>query len=203
MRRRAFITLLAGAAAWPLVAQGQQAAMPVIGFLRSTSLADATHIVTAFREGLKEAGLVEGRNVAIEFGSAEGQPERLQALVADLSRRPVDVIVGNPPSARVAKAATGTMPIVFAGGSDPVRDGLVASLNRPGGNVTGVIFFTGVLGAKRLIANTPRVPIARRPIASAAPPSCTTCAPVSGWRSSWQRRWNATAPPAGSSKLPA
>jgi putative ABC transport system substrate-binding protein len=124
--------------------------MPVIGFLRSASLADATHLVAAFRQGLKEAGFVEGQNVVIEFRSAEEHLDRLPALVADLLRRPVTVIVGNTPSAIAAKAATTTVPIVFVTGSDPVRDGLVASLNRPGGNVTGVTFLAGQLGTKRL-----------------------------------------------------
>jgi putative ABC transport system substrate-binding protein len=128
----------------------QQPAMPVVGFLRSTSPADSTHFVTAFRQGLKEAGFVEGQNVAIEYRWAEGQNDRLPALVAELIRRPVDVIVGNTPAAHAAKAATTTVPIVFVTGSDPVRDGLVASLNRPGSNVTGVVFFGSVLGAKRL-----------------------------------------------------
>ena len=124
--------------------------MPVIGFLRSASLVDVPYFVTAFRQGLKEAGFVEGQNVAIEFRSAENQPDRLPALVADLLGRPVAVIVGDNVSALAANAATKTIPIVFAGGGDPVQEGLVASLNRPGGNVTGVNFFTGVLGAKRL-----------------------------------------------------
>ncbi len=148
--RREFITLLGGATAWPLAARAQQPRMPVVGFLRSTSPSDSTPLVTAFRQGLNEVGFVEGRNVAIEFRYAEGHNDRLPGLLADLIRRPVTVIVGNSPAARAAKAATTTVPIVFAYGGDPVRDGLVASLNRPGGNVTGVVFIAGVLGAKRL-----------------------------------------------------
>ena len=150
MKRREFITLLGGTAAWPLAARAQQPAMPVIGFLRSAPLADATHLVTAFRQGLKEAAFVEGQNVAVEYRSGENDRDRLAAVVTELVRRPVAVIVGNGPSALAAKAATTTVPIVFATGSDPVRDGLVASLNRPGGNVTGMVFFSAVLGPKRL-----------------------------------------------------
>jgi ABC-type uncharacterized transport system substrate-binding protein len=124
--------------------------MPKVGFLRSATLADVSPWVGAFRQGLKEAGFVEGQNVAIEYLSADNQPDRLPALVTDLIRKPVAVIVGNTDSALAAKAATTRVPIVFVTGSDPVRDGLVASLNRPGGNVTGVSFFSGVIGAKRL-----------------------------------------------------
>jgi putative ABC transport system substrate-binding protein len=150
MRRREFITLLGGVAAMrPLSARAQQRAMPVVGFLRGGTLTDLPHYETAFRQGLKEAGFVEGQNVAIEYRSSEDQT-RLPLLVADLLRRQVALIVGNTPSALAAKAATTTVPIVFATGGDPIKDGLVASFNRPGGNVTGVSFITSELGAKQL-----------------------------------------------------
>ncbi len=151
MRRREFITLLGGAvAAWPLIARGQQPAMPVVGFLRSASLADSKHLVTAFIQGLKDAGFVEGQNVAIEYRYADNQMDRLADFATELIRRPVAVIVANNDAALVAKVATTTVPIVFQTGGDPVGEGLVPSLNRPGGNITGVVFFTSVLGAKRL-----------------------------------------------------
>jgi ABC-type uncharacterized transport system substrate-binding protein len=154
MKRREFITLAGGAAAapsllWPLAARAQPV-MPVVGFLRSTSLAFSVHMVAAFRQGLTATGFNEGQNVAIEYRYADNHPERLPGLVAELIRLPVEVIVANVNAALAAKAATTTVPIVFATGSDPVVDGLVASLNRPGGNVTGVSFVSGLLGAKRL-----------------------------------------------------
>src|SRR5262245_42763129 len=151
LRRREFITLLGGAAAWPLAGRAQQQpAVPVIGFLRSTSLAVSTPMIVGFRQGLTAAGFNEGQNVAVEYRYADNQLERLPGLVAELIRLPVAVIVANINAALAANAATTTVPIVFATGSDPVVDGLVASLNRPGGNVTGVSFVSGLLGAKRL-----------------------------------------------------
>jgi putative ABC transport system substrate-binding protein len=150
MKRREFITLLGGAAMWSLAAQAQQTSVPMIGFLRSASLADVAHLVTAFRQGLKEGGFVEGQNVAIEYRSAEDHLDRLPALVADLIGRQAAVIVGNHNAALAAKAATKAVPIVFVTGADPVRDGFVAGLNRPGGNVTGVSFLANEIGAKRL-----------------------------------------------------
>jgi putative ABC transport system substrate-binding protein len=149
MRRREFLGVVA-TFAWPLAARAQQPAAPVVGFVRTTPLADATEFIAAFRKGLKDEGFVDGQNVRLELRSAENQPERLQALLAELIHRPVGVIVGNAVAMLAAKDATATVPIVFAAGGDPVRDGLVASLNRPGGNVTGVNFFSGLLGAKRL-----------------------------------------------------
>jgi ABC-type uncharacterized transport system substrate-binding protein len=153
MKRSEFIALLGGmAVAWPLAARAQQPApVPVIGFLRSgTPTSVPSERLTAFRQGLREAGFVEGQDCAVEYRWADNQLDRLPALVADLLRRQVTLIVGNTPSALAAKAATTTVPIVFTTGSDPVRDGLVTSLNRPGGNVTGVSFMTVELGAKQL-----------------------------------------------------
>src|SRR4051812_38894893 len=151
MKRRELIALLGGAAAWPVAARAQQPAMPVVGFLDSGSLGDSTHLLAAFRQGLSEMGYAEGRNVAVEFRSAEGQYDRLPALAADLARRRVNVIVaGGGPSAPAAKAATATIPIVIFTAVDPVEAGLVASFSRPGGNLTGVSILNMELGPKRL-----------------------------------------------------
>ena len=154
IRRREFIvTLLGGTvAAWPLAAHAQQPVMPVIGYLHSGSAGPYAHLVAAFHQGLKETGTVEGKNVAIEYRWAEGRYDRLSALVADLVGRHVALLVaqGGDPPVLAAKSATATIPIVFTLSSDPVRLGLVASVNRPGGNVTGWWGYTSLLGTKRL-----------------------------------------------------
>jgi putative ABC transport system substrate-binding protein len=153
MRRREFITLLGGAAAaWPLATRAQQPAMPVVGFIHTLSPENVPHFVPAFQQGLKEAGFVEGQNIAVEYRWARGQYNRLAELAADLVSRKVAVIaaLGGEPAPHVVSAATHTIPIVFASNGDPVRDGLVASLARPGGNVTGVTIFGIDAVAKRM-----------------------------------------------------
>jgi putative tryptophan/tyrosine transport system substrate-binding protein len=151
VRRRDFIkAITASAAAWPLAAGAQQSTMPVIAFLRSTSAAGSEHLVAAFEQGLKEVGFVEGQNIAIDYRWGNDQSDRLPGLAVDIIRRQPAVIIGNILGTRAIMAATTTIPIVFVGSGDPVRTGLVASLNHPGGNITGAVFASSDLAAKRL-----------------------------------------------------
>jgi len=151
MRRREFIRLFCSTVvAWPLAARAQKSAVPVIGFLRSSTAAGSEHLAAAFEQGLKDAGFVEGQNVAIDYRWGDDQSDRLSGLAADLIRRQPAVIVGNILTTRAVMATTTTIPIVFVGGTDPVREGIVANLNHPGGNVTGVVFTASDLVAKRL-----------------------------------------------------
>jgi putative ABC transport system substrate-binding protein len=152
IRRRNFLTLMGGAAAWPVVTRAQQAALPVVGFVNPGTPEAAARHLAAFRKGLGETGYVESQNVMVEYHWLEGKYDRLQAVIADLVRRPVAVIAtpGGGPATRAAKAATATIPVVFGVAGDPVQLGLVASLSRPGGNATGINFLSEEVAAKRL-----------------------------------------------------
>src|SRR2546430_13597175 len=156
--RRKFLATLGGAAAaWPLAARAQRPSIPVIGFLDAATAADTVYRVSAFRDGLKEAGFIDGHNVAIEFRWAENKLDRLPALAADLAQRQVAVIVGPNIAMRVVRTATSTIPIVFVSGGDPVATGLVTNLSRPDGNITGVSYGSVPLQAKRLgLLQSPR-----------------------------------------------
>src|SRR5712691_6657304 len=162
LKRREFITLVGGAAVWPLAARAQQPAMPVIGFLSSRSPGESAGVIAAFRQGLREIGFVEGENLAIAFRWAEGHYDRLPALAAELVGLRVALLfaAGGPPSALAAKAASSIIPVVFSAASDPVEIGLVPSLNQPGGNVTGMGVFNATLGAKRIELTKELMPVA-------------------------------------------
>jgi putative ABC transport system substrate-binding protein len=200
--RREFITLIGGAAAaWPLGARAQQLAMPVIGFLSALSQGTAPHMTAAWQRGLRETGLVESRNVAIEYRFTDGQYGRLPALAAEIVQRPIDVILAQgPPAALAAKAVTTTIPIVFVVGVDPVAAGLVASFNRPGGNATGMTLITGPLGQKRLeivrelVPKVKLVPILHNPTSPDAVPEIRDMQAAAQTMGLELRIFNATTP---------